>query len=991
MKNPILQDNKSIGDLIDKSGDALIVTDADLEYPGPRILSVNQSFLDDSGYSANEILGKSPRILQGEKTDKDTLKRLKSLLKAGLPFHGTLVNYNKAGEEYVVNLTVTPVKDKFGRISNFISLQRNVTKEIKIFQKFQEAESLIAASLKVIDAGFIFLKEDGGIYRSNNIWDNFISPIWFSCEGKKNNLYDLNPSSCDSLVSAVKKIQNFFKSESESSHFELDLEDRNTNVQYIFKCRIQKVKIENFNGAVLAIQNVTQERESERKTKLLNLELEKRVEQRTHDLELQAAAMDSNMEGQAVMRDGKYIYMNPSHAEMYGFTAAELMGKSWEILYDDEVVESIREECFAEIASNGKWRGELKGRKKQGGHFDVEVNLRLRSNNDLICTCRDISEQKAAQRKLARQNVLLRGIAEMDSSLLLVSSDPISFFQNFLRLILNYSRSNTGFLAVLNEANTTIPYQLVTWQSKSEVGDHWIEVAGLSSKYSAIHRFFEKTAAKFRQTPESIVIETQGDNCSTLNKLIFNGEQAVKEFMVIPILDAGRAIGLLGVARRSERYNSQLIDELEPAVNSYRSIVMAYQSEQLRKVAVQKEKQKAMELANANHQLAKANKMKDEFLASMSHELRTPISGILNITETFLEGVIGAVNPTQEKYLKILDESGKHLLSLINDILDLAKIKSGKMLLKIEQASINQLLESSVRLVKESATLKRQTLTVDLLEKDLVTKLDRRRIIQVIVNLLSNAIKFSPKGAEIQLKVSLDFEFEMVQFEVIDSGIGISEEKITHIFEPFVQLDASLDRQYEGTGLGLALVKRIVTQHGGDLNVESKIGVGSRFVFTVPYQLEDISQSEAFETNNIVHQREKASGNQNDGCFRVLIVDDNYMNIIPIADYLKSKGQIVVSASSGQEALSILKNQNFDIILMDVQMPGMSGIDVITAIRADELITGRRTPIVALTALAMDADRQMCLSSGADGFLSKPIELSKLNRVINDVCNGVGI
>ena len=238
------------------------------------------------------------------------------------------------------------------------------------------------------------------------------------------------------------------------------------------------------------------------------------------------------------------------------------------------------------------------------------------------------------------------------------------------------------------------------------------------------------------------------------------------------------------------------------------------------------------ELAELNAYLQKALKSRDEFLAAMSHELRTPLNGILTLSELLNEQAYGPLNERQQKYLAQINESGQHLLELINDILDLAKIEAGSIILEPGYCDVESMCQSSLRMVRQTALKKRQQISYHLEPADLKIWADTRRLKQVLVNLLGNAVKFTPDEGKIGLEVKAD-EKE-VRFEVWDNGIGISADKLNRLFLPFVQLDSGLSRQFNGTGLGLALVRRLIEQHGGRVEVTSEPGKGSRFFAIVP-------------------------------------------------------------------------------------------------------------------------------------------------------------
>jgi len=254
------------------------------------------------------------------------------------------------------------------------------------------------------------------------------------------------------------------------------------------------------------------------------------------------------------------------------------------------------------------------------------------------------------------------------------------------------------------------------------------------------------------------------------------------------------------------------------------------------------------------------------------------------------------------------------------------------------------------------------------------------------VNLLINAVKFTPEGGKIGLEVIGDPEAEAVHFTVWDTGIGISPQDMERLFQPFVQLDSSLSRRYEGSGLGLALVRRLTELHGGGVSVESDgvPGKGSRFTISLPWR-ETTERSLATHPapeNLAAPQPEAATAVPSDACPLVLLAEDNEDNITIILDYLQAKGYRVIVARSGIEAIARAREERPDLILMDIQMPEMDGLEAIRRIRAEAVDSVATVPIVALTALAMPGDRERCLKAGANAYLSKPISLHKLPQLI---------
>lgn len=418
--------------------------------------------------------------------------------------------------------------------------------------------------------------------------------------------------------------------------------------------------------------------------------------------------------------------------------------------------------------------------------------------------------------------------------------------------------------------------------------------------------------------------------------------------------------------------------------------MIEYYSTIMRDMTLQKQAEEALrrsrdELSSANIALEKAARLKDEFLASMSHELRTPISNILGLTEALREQLYGALNENQVRVIGTIEHSGQHLLDLINDILDLSKIEAGQVKLTISHCSVDELCMAALYMTKGMAQQRRQTVGFTINPTAIDIEADPRRLKQMLVNLLSNAIKFTPEGGQLGLDVQADAREGIVRFTVWDKGIGIAEEDFPRLFEPFTQLDGRLSRQYTGTGLGLALVRRMAELHGGSITLASTVGEGSRFTLSLPWRSSVVGDPHAgadpslhAEKPSPYLQRLSRPGSP----VKVLLVDDNPVMMEMYVDYLRRAGCEVHISADGLTALETLPQITPDIVLMDIQMPGMDGLETIRRIRNrrdPELAT---TPIVALTALAMPGDRERCLDAGADEYLSKPVSLSRVGEIV---------
>ncbi|HBB30296.1 MAG TPA: histidine kinase [Cyanobacteria bacterium UBA8803] len=410
-------------------------------------------------------------------------------------------------------------------------------------------------------------------------------------------------------------------------------------------------------------------------------------------------------------------------------------------------------------------------------------------------------------------------------------------------------------------------------------------------------------------------------------------------------------------------------------------------------------------LRQVNEHLERASQLKSEFLASMSHELRTPLNSILGFADLLQRQTGGPMTPRQLSHVKAIQTSGQHLLDLINDILDLSKIEAGKADLELTSVSIPELCNHCLKMIQPRADKKRLALLLELDYRLQAAILDERRIRQILINLLSNAVKFTPEEGTVKLVGRLAYGCELQKelrpdcspvncstpylcLEVIDSGIGIPEDKLHLLFRPFQQVDSSLTRRHEGTGLGLALTKRLAELHGGTVSVESRENQGSTFRVWLP--LTEIRSSLANNTTELNCQPSRSpllkKETPPEDAKRILIVEDQPLNQALISEVLELEGYAVELIGDGQGMLERLNSQVVapeflpHLILMDIQLPQVDGFELIGQLKSHP--TWQHIPVIALTALAMAGDRDRCLQAGANEYLSKPLDLEKVIKTV---------
>jgi PAS domain S-box-containing protein len=616
--------------------------------------------------------------------------------------------------------------------------------------------------------------------------------------------------------------------------------------------------------------------------------------------------------------NGTIEYVNAAFLQNSGYQKEEVIGRNPRFLMSGKTPPDTIAKLWSTLQQGEAWKGELINQRKDGSEYvDFAIITPIRQPNGCIShyvsVQEDITEKIRVANELNRHRHHLEELVETRTAELRRQSHALQALIDNLPHMAWLKDSEGRFIAAnrpMAELNGMQPDELI---GKTDA-DLWPQ----------------ELAAQY-QSDDARVIESRQQ--ITVEEPIAMLPGSLYETFKAPIVDAdGSVLGTVGFSR-----------DIKP----------------------QREMQ--AELARRAEAAEIATRAKSVFLANMSHEIRTPMNAIIGLTYLLRQD---AKNAEQTSRLLKIDAAAQHLLTIINDILDLSKIEAGRMELEIGDFSLAALLDHIRSMVNEQASNKGLQIQLDLGDVPRWLRGDETRLRQAILNYASNAVKFSEQGCiRLSSKVLEEYSDEfLIRFEVQDTGIGISKQQQASLFEAFSQADISTTRKYGGTGLGLAITKRLAVMMGGDAGVESNIGLGSTFWLTARLKRGHARQS-MHVTSSLVHA-ETLLRQQYAGA-RVLLAEDNQINREVALELLRDVGLAVDVAENGRVVLDKFANQSYDLVLMDVQMPEMDGLAATRALRQQSTLVD--LPILAMTANAFDDDRNACLEAGMNDFVPKPV------------------
>jgi len=665
----------------------------------------------------------------------------------------------------------------------------------------------------------------------------------------------------------------------------------------------------------------------------------------------------------------KFFYANQGAMEQFGYTQSELMNMTPMDIEPNYNESSFRLQIAPLITgSKESLTLETMHRHKNGQNIPVEISLQyIEPKGELarfVAIVRNITERRSMQDQMGQQKQLLDMLHQSTTSFV-EKGDFRQTMNEMLDTLLELTGSEYGFAGEI----------LYNDNGKAYLKTHAITNVSDTPESQALYQQFANNNLEFHNidtlfgqavTSRSVVISNDANSDSRIDKLP-KGHPAMKNFLGVPIFYGNELVGMYGIANRATDYDKNLQNFLRPFDATYAVMIHSMR-------IMQKEEYSRVALVDAKEEAERANKAKSDFLSSMSHELRTPMNAILGFGQ--LLEYDESLSSDQKENVDEISKAGRHLLDLINEVLDLAKVESGQIDLSLEPVEVNSVIEDCLSLITSLANKRGINISYTG-PKDNVIRADRTRLKQILLNLLSNAVKYNKDNGSVELEVSCPSP-EQLRISIKDTGLGIPEERLSELFQPFSRLEAE-GSEIEGTGIGLTITRRIVELMGGVVDVESEAGVGSTFWIELPLESSteskknkaDLNDSTSTTTSNLSVKH------------TVLYIEDNPSNLKLISQILGQRQHIqVYTAHTPELGIELAKKHQPNLLLLDINMPGMDGYQVLEVIK--DISELKNMPVIAVTANAMPKDIERGIEAGFADYVTKPIDINKfLNTVDN--------
>jgi PAS domain S-box-containing protein len=919
----------------------LVMTDAQ----SGRHIEVDETFCQLSGYSREEILGRTC-IELGLLDPEFRECRNREILNKGGKRGMELDLRRKTGEIRRIYYS-TDITEQDGR-QIFVSSGFDITERKQAEDALKQNEALLMALFQNAPISIALLDNDLRFMRLNPAGEELNGLSDDEARGK--HIFEVVPKVANKIIPRLRQVLATGKPETVELSGELPGSPGET--RHWISSRFPILIDDRPLGVAVMTHEITNRKKAE--------------EALRESEERHRAFFEASMDAVLLTSpDGSILAANPAAIKMFKMTEAEICaaGRNGLVDISDPRLPTLLDERFR----SGRVFGELKMKRGDGSTFEAEISSGVyqdatgKSLSSLVI--RDITERKRAEEKKdsdAREirliNSILRVFAEEDGDVV---------FNRILAVVQKEMRSLHGVVGYVPEPNHLVCPSLSSMLDECEV------------KGKCIHYPPQKWKGLWAQAlKEKKTLWTNSPS------RVPAGHVPIDNNLATPILFKNEVIGLINLANKEGGYmekDAAILDAISERISPLLYIWIQkmqrmeerFKSEEaLRNLANELEQRVLERTTDLEH----ANRAKDQFLANMSHEIRTPMAGVLGLTEILLHQEL----PTKvQNDLAMVRKSAESVMTLINDLFDLSRISQGKFDFHPEEFDLRSMVRDAIGPFEFQALSKDLDFTISI-DESVPSQIlcDKERLGQVIKNLVSNAIKFTERGfVRVHVKAEKNDEDTLrLSFSVADSGLGIPKSKQKEVFSAFTQIDPSYSKKFAGMGLGLAISKSLVEGMGGEISVVSTRGKGATFRFFVMCGIVIEEQEPTVPSITL----------QDIPSMTILLAEDNAVNRLFLRRALVTAGHKVGEAENGRNALEKLADTHFDIILMDIQMPEMDGVEATRLIRSGR--HGRADiPIIALTAYAMKGDREKFLDNGMDGYVTKPVDFGELARVIAEV------
>jgi len=926
-----------------------------------RITSVNQKFCAISGYSEEEILGKNHRILKSTHHSDTFYKKLWKTISAGEIWQGTICNKAKNGDIYWVESTIVPFLDEKGRPYKYVSARTDVTALRKSEERLNLSQKF--ANIGTWDWDIV----TGDLYWSDRIWPIFGYKKEVTETTYDNFLAAIHPDDRQDVIDAITQCVE----KGEVYNIEHRVVWSDGSVHWVHESG-DVVRAE--DGSALHMLGMVQDIDVRKNAELALAQREKQLNDAQKMASLGSWKVDINS---GELEWSEEIY------NIFGYTPGEFLPSRtafYDAIFPDDVEKVKKSEEIAQRTGHHdvehrivRPSGEIRYvHELAEAAFDGDGNM-----SSLTGTVQDVTGRVQMEEKLSLQRKLLNMLHRSTTDFV-ENGDINQTMDGMLDNLLDLTESDYGFVGeVLYEDDDpylkTHAITNIAWDRETQI----LYEKNLESgfEFRNLNTLFGKVMTT-RKKVISINPETDPDAGG-----LPEGHPAMHSFLGLPVFYGDEMVGMYGIANGKNSYDEKIVELLKPFNATYGVMIHS-------KRMMDEEVRNREELVKAKIDAEDANRAKSQFLSSMSHELRTPMNAIIGFSQLLITDIDPALSITQNENVNEIAMAGKHLLTLINEVLELSKVEAGRVDLSIEDIHLGDVVEESLQLIMPLSQKRGIDISIksngseiqfqDLTSGQTVIKADEVRLKQAILNLLSNAVKYNRKNGKIEISFE-DKRNGYTRLNITDTGNGLTKEQQSQLFISFNRLGAE-QTEIEGVGIGLVITKKIVELMGGVIGMESEPGKGS--CFWVEFSNKKTGAKGMQKTNKKdslaidIKQNADVKGAEVDNK-TVLYIEDNPANLRLVSQLLGRLPNIHMwSAHEPVLGLELAEEHTPDLILLDINLPGMNGFDVLRELQNKNKT--RDIPVIAISANAMPNDISKGMDAGFNDYITKPIDVTEL-------------